>query len=181
MAIAQSSLPLERLGSANWPILPTTGMEYSMYVDRGAVLRVPALTVGRGFSPPARSCRAEARPTELTRRVFHRRAAESAEKKIFLPGVLGVLGGSMVFVFSCKVPSPLAAQSAATGIGPAPACWCSPAPTEHPAFVKRFGTAIRPNTYWIAAKANFQLYARLWPTRSGPTFPERPCAGSASS
>jgi hypothetical protein len=51
---------------------------------------------------------------------------------------------------------------------------------KHPAFVKRFGTAIRPNTFWIAAKVNVQLYARLWPTRSGPTFPERLCAGSVS-
>jgi hypothetical protein len=80
-----------------------------------------------------------------------------------------------------KVPSLFAALYKAKSIGPAPASWCSSPPSEHPTFVKRFGTAIRPNTFWIAAKVNFQLYARLWPTRSGPTFPERLCAGSASS
>jgi hypothetical protein len=138
-------------------------------------------TVGRGFSPPARSCRAEARPTELNRRVFHRRAAESAEKKNFLPGVLGVLGGSMVFVFSCKVPSLFAARCREEESGRRPPVVLLSPPLKHPAFVKRFGTAIRPNNNWIAAKANFQLYARLWPTRSGLTFPERLCAGSASS
>ena len=58
---------------------------------------------------------------------------------------------------------------------------CFSPPMKHPAFVKRFGTAIRPNTFWIAAKVNVQLYARLWPTRSGLKFPERLCAGSASS
>ena len=79
-----------------------------------------------------------------------------------------------------KVPSPLAAQKAATGIGPAPASWCSPAPSEHPAFVKKHNMAIRPNKNWIATKVNFQLYARLQPIRSKLPLPERLCAGSAT-
>jgi hypothetical protein len=79
-----------------------------------------------------------------------------------------------------KVPSPLAAQRAATGIGPAPASWCFSPPLKHPTFVKKHNMAIRPNKNWIATKVNFQLYARLQPIRSRLPLPERLCAGSAT-
>ena len=48
MSAGTVSLPLQRPRLLICRILPTTGMEYSKQVDRGAVLRVPALSFTEG-------------------------------------------------------------------------------------------------------------------------------------